>query len=101
MISMVAKKKEDGSLTNTVGEMRPISVLQEFAKLASKILADRLGKILLESPTILNRAQRAFLRDGSVHQCIRTTVNIFEDFRERCRKKPGRLFVVAYDQAGI
>jgi exonuclease III len=96
MISMVPKKKEDGSYTSTVAEMRPISVMQEFAKIASKILANRLGRILLESPTILNRAQRAFLRNGCINQCILTAINIFEDFRER--KNQGELFLITYDQ---
>jgi hypothetical protein len=95
---MTPKKKDDGSLTTMVKDMRPISVMQEFAKLASKILADRLGKILLESPAILNRAQRAFLRDGSIHQCIGTAINVFEDFNSAKRGKSGRLFAVAYDQ---
>jgi hypothetical protein len=80
-ITMVPKKKDDGSFTSIVRDMRPISVMQEFAKVASKILANRLGKILLESPTLLNRAQRAFLRDGCINQCILTAINVFEDLR--------------------
>ena len=64
IITMIPKKKEDGSLTSSVKEMRPISVLQEFSKIASKILADRLGQILLKHDEILNRAQRASSRMG-------------------------------------
>jgi hypothetical protein len=44
VVSMIPKRKEDGSLTTLIGEMRPISVLQEFGKIASKILANRLGE---------------------------------------------------------
>lgn len=99
VISMVPKRKEDGSFTNLIREMRPISVLQEFGKLASKVLAERIGRILLKRPKILSNAQRAFLRDGSVRQCIATLINIFEDFKDK-RKSDDRknLFFLAYDQ---
>jgi len=33
---MIPKRKDDGSLTNKIGEMRPISVLQGSAKLLPK-----------------------------------------------------------------
>ena len=36
IISMIPKKKEDGSFTNMIHEMRPISVLQEFGKISPK-----------------------------------------------------------------
>ena len=54
IISMIPKKKPDGSYTSKVEDMRPISVMQEFAKITSKILANRLGNVLLDSPHILN-----------------------------------------------
>ena len=87
VITMIPKRKEDGSWTDKVKDMRPISVLQEFGKIAAKILAERWGKILLEHPQILNSAQRAFLKDGCVQQCISTALNIFEDFQDRKDKK--------------
>ena len=96
---MIPKKKPDGSYTSKVEDMRPISVMQEFAKITSKILANRLGNVLLDSPHILNRAQRAFLRNGCINQCIQTALNVFEDFRERRKLDPiAQLFVIAYDQ---
>src|ERR1044072_4269282 len=96
VITMIPKRKEDGSWTDRVKDMRPISVLQEFGKIAAKILAERWGKVLLEHPQILNNAQRAFLKDGCVQQCISTALNIFEDFQER--KDDKELYVVSYDQ---
>lgn len=79
--------------------MRPISVLQEFGKLASKVLAERIGRILLKRPKILSKAQRAFLRDGSVRQCIATLINVFEDFKEKRKlDNEKNLFFLAYDQ---
>ena len=67
--------------------MRPISVLQEFAKVASKILTERLGQILAEHPYVLNQAQRGFLKNGCINQCITTALNIFEDAKEKRKKK--------------
>jgi hypothetical protein len=99
IISMIPKKKDDGSYTKMVSEMRPISVLQEFGKISSKILAKRLGLILLENPELLTRAQRAFLKDGCTAQCINTALNILEDFKDKKKKKPqSQLFMLAYDQ---
>jgi len=70
IISMIPKRKDDGSFTSKISEMRPISVLQEFGKISAKLLSDRLGKILLRHPHLLNSAQRAFLKDGCTAQCI-------------------------------
>ncbi len=72
--------------------------MQEFGKLASKILANRMGSILLKHP--LTPAQRAFLKDGSTSQCLRTALNVLEDFKECKRHKPkSQLFMLAYDQS--
>src|SRR5271163_3671998 len=93
-ITMIPKRREDGSWTEKVKDMRPISVLQEFGKIPAKILAERWGNTLLEHPQILNNAQRAFLKDGCVQQCISTALNIFEDSLER---KDKELYVVSYE----
>jgi hypothetical protein len=97
VITMIPKKKEDGQWTEKVREMRPISVLQEFGKIASKILATRIGDRVLETPSVLNSAQRAFLKDGCIQQCINTALNVFEDFKDK-KTKDKRLFVISYDQ---
>ena len=79
--------------------MRPISVLQEFGKIASKILANRLGEIILKQPGLMSRAQRAFLKDGSTTQCLNAALNILEDFQMKRKKQPkSKLFMLAYDQ---
>ena len=102
VISMIPKRKEDGSYTSAIGEMRPISVLQEFGKISSKLIAVRMGQILLENPNVMNKAQRAFIRDGSTSQCITTALNILEDFHRKPKRKRKRtqsqLFLLAYDQ---
>jgi len=79
--------------------MRPISVLQEFGKIAAKILSNRLGKILLQHPHLLNSAQRAFLKDGNTSPCITTLLNILDDFKSKQKRNPrSHLFILAYDQ---
>ena len=83
---MIPKKKEDGKWTDKVRDMRPISVLQEFGKMASKILATRIGDRILATPSVLNSAQRAFLKDGCIQQCINTALNVFEDFKDKKTK---------------
>jgi hypothetical protein len=98
-ITMIPKKRDDGTLTALVGEMRPISVLQEFGKIASKMLSNRLGEIILQHPSVMTEAQRAFLKDGCTSQCINTALNVLEDFKEKQQKHPdGKLFLLAYDQ---
>ena len=99
IITMIPKKRDDGTLTTLVGEMRPISVLQEFGKLSSKILSNRLGEIILQHPSVMTEAQRAFLKDGSTSQCLNIALNVLEDFKEKQQKYPGgKLFLLAYDQ---
>ena len=39
IISMIPKRKDDGSFTTKIGEMRPISVLIEFGKISAKLLS--------------------------------------------------------------
>jgi hypothetical protein len=100
IISMIPKKNEDGSSSKFISDMRPISVLQEFGKLASKILANRIGLILLDNPNIMSAAQRAFLKDGSTSQCLHTAINILEDFKESHKSDSKKqLFILAYDQS--
>jgi len=94
IISMIPKRNEDGSFTEVVDEMRPISVLQEFGKISSKILATRMGTILLEYPDVMTGAQRAFLKDGSTSQCLHTALNVLEDIRDQHKKDPEATFYV-------
>ena len=97
VITMIPKRREDGSWTDRVRDMRPISVLQEFGKIASKILAERWGQILLANPKIMNSAQRAFLKDGCTLQCINIALKNVEDaFENKAKEK--QLYVISYDQ---
>jgi hypothetical protein len=52
---------------------------------------------ILANPSVLNSAQRAFLKDGCIQQCINTALNVFEDFKDK-KAKDKQLFVISYDQ---
>ena len=74
-------------------------MMQEFGKLTSKILADRLNGIFQKHPHIMTEAQRAFLRNGNIQQCLHTLVDILEDWQSKKKKANcGILAMIAYDQ---
>lgn len=74
-------------------DLRPISVLPELSKLCSRILANRIGEIIKDNPSIMSEAQRGFLRNGSVLQCINAALDVFEDAKENKRL----LYATSYD----
>jgi exonuclease III len=96
-ITMVPKRQPDGSLSVDAENMRPISVLPELGKALSRVLASRISRILILRPELLSPAQRGFIANGCVEQCIGSLTDAIEDWRQRGR--PGHLFVVSYDQA--
>ena len=54
---------------------------------------------MLRYPEIMTPSQRAFLRDGSISQCLNITLNVLEDFKEKSKTNPNAtLFLLAYDQ---
>ena len=96
---MIPKQSTD-SQTASITDYRPITLLSEIGKTASRILADRTYNILARNPHIVNAAQRAFIKDGNTAQCIDTVLDVFEDFRSRrlkCNKE--KLFFLSYDQS--
>jgi hypothetical protein len=95
-ISLIEKKAGKIIVDTMSDQLRPIAITHEYAKLVSKILANRLNKILLEHD-ILNTAQRAFIRNGGTHQCISTLINILEDSLQKRRHNNHPLFLVWYD----
>lgn len=97
-IVMIEKKAGETTLENLDKDLRPISIINEYAKLICKILANRLSRLLLEHD-VLEPAQRAFLKNGSTHQCISTLINILEDAKQKRLRDPMvQFFMVAYDQ---
>lgn len=116
---MVPKTASDGSFSRDASGMRPITVLPELGKLLQRVLAARIGTSLLLHPKTLTAAQRAFIKDGYLAQCIDVSVDVIEDWRQanRGRLPPGvvkvggrrrarggkrvckDLFVLSYDQS--
>jgi ribonuclease HI len=96
-ITLVPKVKENGAFSMEPAEMRPITVLPALGKLCTKVLADRVGDVLVARPHILAPAQRAFLKDGYLDQCLDTVVDVIEDWNE-CKRGKSPLFVLSYDQ---
>ena len=94
-ICFLPKVKVGGEFTVDVEEMRPITLLPELGKLVNRILAKRICRILQDHPDLLHGAQRGFVKDGNVSQCINTVLDVFEDRQEHKRKS--KLFVVSYD----
>lgn len=93
VITLIPKVKEDGTRTEEVQDLRPISVLPEISKICSRVLAARVGNVLKDNPSIMTAAQRGFLKDGNVMQCIHAALDVFEDAKQN--KKD--LFAVSYD----
>ena len=94
-------EKRSGILTaeNLANDLRPISIINEYSKLVSKLLAKRLGNCLL-TKDVLSPAQRAFIKNGSTHHCISTLINVLEDAKHKRALSPGHtLYFTSYDQA--
>ena len=64
-ISLIEKKQGQISKETLANDMRPISIINEYSKIVSKLLADRLGAILLIHD-VVSPSQRAFLKNGSI-----------------------------------
>ena len=99
-ITMVPKTKPDGTFRCSAADMRPITLLPEMGKIASRVLANRLNLIFLCRPDLLDRAQRGCLKDGAVGQCTDVLLDVIEDWHQR-REGGGKwpLYVVSYDQS--
>jgi hypothetical protein len=96
-ISSIEKKVGKITVNSMNDQLRPISITHEYAKLLSKILANRLNDVLMKC-NILTAAQRAFIKNGSTHECITTLINILEDaLHKRRNNKDSTLYLVSYD----
>jgi ribonuclease HI len=96
-ISLVPKLQKDGSFSGEPEDMRPITVLPEIGKIASRVVTRRLGRVLAANPGYLTGAQRGFQMDGYVTQCTDVLVDVIEDWRERGGDT--KLYCVSYDQS--
>lgn len=79
-------------------KMRPITILPELGKLPTRILAARISKVICNNPHLLHEAQRGFIKNGNVSQCISLTLDIIEDYHETKKDNGGELYMISYDQ---
>jgi hypothetical protein len=89
-ITMVPKVKPDGSFHFKASAMRPITVLPEVGKIASRLLASRINGVLVRHPSLLSEAQRGFINDGSIDQCSDVLLDVIEDWRQRAEGRRRR-----------
>jgi hypothetical protein len=80
--AVIPKPDGNGGKTRDADRMRPLMVSTEIYKIRSRVLAARLGDILLQNPHILSPAQRGFLRDGDAGQPVTVVLDVLEDFAE-------------------
>ena len=52
-----------------------------------------MGEIIKNNPRVMTDAQRGFLKNGNVLQCINAALDVFEDAKEKGKE----LYVVSYD----
>ena len=80
---------ENGKNKRLIKNWRPISLINIDAKIVSKVLANRLGKIL---PQIINANQNAFVKGRSIFDAVRTVDDIV-DYTKR-NHLPGILIAI-------
>jgi hypothetical protein len=95
----------DGAPSSDVDNMRPITLLSELGKVSSRILANRIYAVFAKNPMFLEQAQRGFIRNGGIDQCIDVLLDVIEDnamrrrsARRRPRAEQPDLYVLSYDQ---
>jgi hypothetical protein len=68
-------------------------------KLVMKLVADRVGDVLVRHPEYMHPAQRAFLKEGYLGQSLDLVVDVLEDWNEHKRHRGSPMFLLAYDVA--
>ena len=95
-IYLIPKQGIGETVENLVETTRPIAICHEYAKLFSKLLANRLS-LILANHKVLHPAQQAFIKNGSINHCIITLLNIFEDAKQKREGYYSDLYFIAYD----
>ena len=90
IITLVEKKGKNKKIKN----WRPISFINVDAKIASKILAKRLEKVL---PEIIHSNQNTFVKGRSIFDAIRTIDDVIEYTKEK--KISGILVAIDFEKA--
>jgi len=93
----IPKNKDYNDINNLKSNNRPISILHDYYKVLSRILAKRLNNILLNY-RILHPSILGFIKEGSINQCLVSIINVFEDSIQKRKIYPdSKLFCISYD----
>ena len=86
VITLIEKKDQDPC---DLKNWRPISLLNVDAKIASRIIAERLKRILSDS---INENQSGYILGSNICYNIRSTIDLMAYTKER--SEPGSLFLL-------
>ena len=86
--------KKKGKDKRLIKNWRPISLIDVYAKIISKVLAKRLEKVL---PYIIHADQNAFVKGRSIFDALRTTDDVVDYTKRNCL--PGILVAVDFEKA--
>ena len=89
-VALVPKVRDPAKLE----QYRPISLMGVMYKVISKVLAERLKKVL---PAVIDKCQSAFLKGRGILDSVLTANEVIEDLR-RCRMS-GLCFKVDFEKA--
>jgi hypothetical protein len=73
-----------------VGDFRPISLLNSTFKIITKLLAERLQKVILR---LIHKNQYGFLRTRSIHDCLAWAF----EFLHICKASKRELVIIKLD----
>ena len=91
VITLIEKKDQDRC---DLKNWRPISLLNVDAKIASKVIAERLKRVL---PNLIHENQSGYVPDRSICENIRSILDIMEYTKDN--NKPGILFFIDFEKA--
>ena len=89
-VALVPKVRDPSNLE----QYRPISLVGVMYKIISKVLAERMKKVL---PVVIDECQSSFLRDRGILDSVLTANEVFEDIRRR--RMSGLCFKVDFEKA--
>ena len=91
LITLIEKKGKDG---NYLENWRPISLINVDAKIASKVIAARIIKVL---PEIIHTNQTGYVKDRFVGEAARSVINVMEYTKQQ--NIPGILLFIDFEKA--
>ena len=91
LITLIEKKGKD---RNYLENWRPISLINEDARIASKVLAARIVKVL---PEIIHTNQTGYVKDRFIGEAARSIIDVMEYTKQQ--NIPGILLFIDFEKA--